>query len=278
MRKERGKRKHAGRFGALLTLVAVALPLGACSTAGYKKMPPDLAWHRMEQDKIAGRNTGMGIEIVTGRKVNLTDQLEEAQARATKDAVPEQALREMSDQMAQWLVTRLPEPEYKAGLIVGRLRDDEANPELQSVLDSLAIKLIQNETFSQRFAVHKSTASESEAILEEVSGPAAGWLEPLEGNYDLVALDRPHPDDVYLLTGSLRIVREKDNRLLHVTATIQIEKPREGGVIIGDEFKRSYYYHPALLERVSQDEGERLYYDWTAKRPADLKHCTHWWE
>lgn len=274
-------RMSVGRLGCLAVLMAAALPLGACSTAKYKDMPADLAAKRMEADVQSGKVGGSILSGLTGNEVDLTESLEEAQAKADAEsksaAVPERALNEMADEVAQWLVLELPEPDYKAGLIVGRLQGAENDPDLQHVLDTLAIMLYENETFSSRFAILTSTRSEAEDLVEQFSGDWRDYVSATGEDLADTEVQRLHPDDLYVLTGNLR--RTKEGLVLHVSANVRVEKARElGRIVAAEPFRRSYYLHPTTLEFESKAQNDQAWDAWRSSHPKDDVEREIWWD
>lgn len=247
------------------------------STKKYEPMPADWAHARMKADRELLRS-GEDVAGLFGSEADLDGAIEtaveKAESRAQSADVPDRALNEMADTIAQWIVEDVPEPDYKAALVIGRLRGAESDPELQHVLDTLAVKLLQNETFSSRFAILTSTRSEASELIEQYSGDPRDYLNAMGTNIDKTRIQEVHPDDLYVLHGSLR--RSKEGLVLHVSANIMISKPRIGEAASAESFRRSYYFHPANLAFESQDENDLRWDEWIEKHPKSAEKRTSW--
>lgn len=256
----------------LACLLLVATGLQGCNNAQRKQLPPKEAWKAMNDEAIFGKI----VDSVTGQAL-VSQQIERertnAENIARRTTIPTQAFDEIVDELSQRLATDLPamakerfkgEGGVKIALAVGRFRDSTKldEPELRSALKQAASRLNRNAAFTTYVDLIQYSVEDADSMIKEIGGGKDDWARPDGSNSVIIDTKTYHPDLIYVLDGELfyRSDVMEDEYKKTFTANIAITHPRSRTASNGlsFDFKRSYTYHPARKEWMSQAAVDEL--------------------
>ena len=249
--------------GILLAGLATTI-LGGCTS--LSEYPCDVAWKKIETRTTLSRIVEIFLRDENGEQLINENPFEaakeEAEAAARSAATPVQALDEIVDQVSQHLVLEMPQhaknqgSQWRLTLAVGTLVDGTEDRVLGSALNRVARNLERNADFRQHFKVLASEHSDAEAILEQLSGAHPDDIYEADSD-DSAGVATVHPDDLYVLTGRTDVFAEDQNKILRTVTLIDITHPKTNQIILSEEFRRIYYFHPGDRAYITAAEDER---------------------
>jgi hypothetical protein len=250
-------------------LVMAAGLFGGCSS-DVSGMAADDAWAKLkkdQQDAIVGDTLFKGDHF----KQAADNAMNAAQAEARSGTISAKAIDEMTEEMSQFLVAQLPklvaDQQYQAVLYSGEFLDrtpsqDGSNPYIASSLDSVVVKLQENQQFTDSFFVVDQHKNNLEKVLQEVSGNVN--TDPRRRTSGPTKLYSP--DFVYVLTGSFVSLRDDNQHTLDTKMTIWVTHAQSRQQSLVKEFRRHFVFHPGKSRFVSDQENESLRAEWAAKQ------------
>jgi len=267
---------------ALAGLLAVAQLMG-CQTIGrtagnliyedeinaLKDKPADVAYQSLENPNPI---KGAAIEALLGvdyKRYNET-VIAAADRNLTKNDIPRSAFDEMIVELSQKLSSTIPslevikESKNLKALVVGKFKNETGiqGGEISNVVESVADNLLKNQAVTNEFVVIGVDESTRVDILTTIAG--ANFDDVFQNadgsNFKDVRMKRYHPQDIYVLTGSVFRLPNYDSGVprMIISTKVRLVHPRTGVTIAAIEFKRSYIYHPVLQSWLPDAENEGL--------------------
>ena len=176
----------------------------------------------------------------------------------------------MVDQMAQFLVRRLPDTPPPTGftrvLVAESIEPDarmseDIRLEMQAAMDSLSNKLWKNEVIQERYALVEMGSAQAQKIITQTSGDDPGFFDdPLGRNPAKADQVKYHPNDVYVLRANLYVNQNqvKSRHRLHYHLTFSVAHARSRQTIAKEVFQSEYRFHPYRQEWISAAEDDQL--------------------
>lgn len=267
---------------ALVGLLSVAQLMGCqtlVGTAGsaiykdeinsLKEKPADVAYQSLENPSMVKAALYQSMLGVDPKSYN--DSVKAAADRnLTKNDTPARAFEEMVDDLSQKLSSTIPslavikESKNLKALAVGKFKNETGvqGGQISYVVETVADRLLKNQAVTNEFAVIGVDANTRSDILMNIAGSNYDQVfQNADGsNFKDVRMKRYHPQDIYVLTGSVFRLPNYDSGVprMIISTKVRLEHPRTGETIAAEEFKRSYIYHPVRQSWLSDTENEGL--------------------
>lgn len=234
-----------------------------------KDKPADVAYQSLENPsmvKAALYQSMLGVDpdrYAEGVKAA-------ADRNLTRNDTPARAFEEMVDDLSQKLSSTIPslavikESKNLKALAVGKFKNETGvqGGQISYVVETVADRLLKNQAVTNEFAVIGVDANTRSDILMNIAGTNYDQVfQNADGsNFKDVRMKRYHPQDIYVLTGSVFRLPNYDSGVprMIISTKVRLEHPRTGETIAAEEFKRSYIYHPVRQSWLSDAENEGL--------------------
>mgnify|MGYP000355229012 CR=1 FL=1 len=267
---------------ALAGLLAVSQLMG-CQTIGratgnliyekeinaLKDKPADVAYQSLENPSWA---KGLLYETMLG--VDPKRYNETVTAAADRNLMvndtPGRAFDEMIVELSQKISSTIPslpaikESKNLKALVVGKFKNETGvqGGKISMVVETVADNLLKNQAVTNEFAIISVDASSQNEIIIRVAGSnyEQAFASPDGSNFKDIRIKKYHPQDIYVLTGSVFKLPDYDGGVPRTTIStkVRIEHPRTGETIATEEFNRKYIYHPVRRSWMSDAENEGL--------------------
>jgi len=233
-----------------------------------KDKPADVAYQSLKNPRFFTRTVLKTIGVDASRYQNSVK--EAADRNLTQNDTPARAFEEMVDDLSQKLSSTIPslavikESKNLKALAVGKFKNETGvqSAQISYVVETVADRLLKNQAVTNEFAVIGVDANTRVDILTTIAGANYGDVfQNADGsNFKDVRMKRYHPQDIYVLTGSVFRLPNYDSGVprMIISTKVRLEHPRTGETIAAEEFKRSYIYHPVRQSWLSDAENEGL--------------------
>jgi hypothetical protein len=227
-------------------------------------MPHDKAWTEVENAARNGRwgNAFVGA-FTDGQSPSAfeTDQLEKQQRAAADAQTPNDALREMAEDVSEYLLAELPRHAERNGVTnrinvgMGEFINRDRDPALNQGLTLIREQLLMNDEFRRRFRLVSSSQASADAILREVQGSLEQTDPTGRGSGGSSAYDWR---DLYVVVGNVWINRQNNNRELTVNINVIASHPHSREDFGAKTYSRTYVYHPGFQRFISKEQDDQL--------------------
>ena len=245
-------------------LMVAGLFLGGCATATMtsreklRTMQAETALKRMDKDvsTIGWVDTGLNVfggdkasQLAKEYKRQLEHLNEDMEEQIRTSSTPEQALREMVEDVTGYMLTELPKDadargltEYQINVAMGKLVNKNQDPRLEGALSLIRSNLINNDRFTNRFKLLAASKDRAKEIIDDIRGGDMSVFDNPGGE----PVDYIHPDDIYVIEGRTWIGREgyKMHKLT-VYTELYAYHPSSNDAFASTIITKNYYYHPA---------------------------------
>jgi hypothetical protein len=219
-------------------------------------MRAEPALKQMQSDVDSWKGVGAVAGMVDRNLQTLANEYErsldelntsvEAQIRTA--STPEDALREMVEDVSAYLMTELPKDakrrgltDYRINVAMGELINKNNDPRLDSALALIRSNLINNTKFTNQFRLLATTGKRRDEIITEIAGKgSSGWTNP--GGDPVGFID---PKDIYVVEGRTFIQRGGyKNHQLTVFTEVAAFHPESNEAFASTVIRRTYSFHP----------------------------------
>jgi hypothetical protein len=215
------------------------------------------AWEGLRQKSMWGQGLTMaGFGQVGGPLQQAEVDAKREADRAMRGGLPLQALNDMADAIARQLSQALPQiPEIKnaPSQVVLAFSDtiDVANAggragrNVNSVLRSVRMKLLHDESMSNNFVFVGSSESDASKIIDRLAGKDTSMFrDPLQRTADTTHAVVYDPQTLYLVSGAMDGSNDEVNHTIEVQLTLDFIHVRTRRTLDTMEFRRKYMWHP----------------------------------
>lgn len=266
------KRTRKSMLGAGVALAVVATGLVGCGggvdKGSLRAMPHDRAWQQIEDQAQTASTMNAMSQYVPGTrslaqeyKVLLDNQKREAEEAARRADTPEDALRQMVEDVSTYLMTSLPADarrrgvdQYRLNLAMGELVNRDNDPALRQALTLIRSELVNNDTFTEQFRILASNQSRANDIIRDLASNRPEYFDP-EGRSAGTA--DYNPASLYVAEGETFIRRLNNNRELVVTTEVRTSHVQTRDLVGSKVFSRRYFFHPGDGAFITEEENER---------------------
>lgn len=262
---------------ALCASLTAAMGLGGCgsvipnttSRAKLGMMPASQALEQMRDDVESWRYAGPVVSktsptaarMIEAYKESLEDLNDDIENQIAKASTPEDALREMVEDVSSYVITEFPRhsqalgiDQYRLNVAMGDLINKENDPRLRGALALIKDNLGNNQAFSNDFKLLAASKSRKDELVNALNGGDISiFMNPTGDPVGIV-----DPNYTYIIEGETWIAREGTFRE-KLTVTTQIESWHLGtnesaGI---ETIHRSYFYHPIDEAFITEAENDR---------------------
>lgn len=257
----------------LLGALASAASVGGCNgiphttsreTLGAMRAEPALK--QMQSDVDSWKGVGSVAGMVDRNLQTLAEEHQRSleslntnvQNQIKTASTPEDALREMVEDVSAYLMTELPKDakrrgmtDYRINVAMGELINRNNDPRLNSALALIRSNLINNSAFTNQFRLLATTSKQRNEIIDEIAGKgSSGWTNP--GGDPVGFID---PKDIYVVEGRTYLQRGGyKNHQLTVFTEITAFHPDSNEAFASTVIRRTYSFHP--MDERFLTEGE----------------------
>ncbi len=253
--------------GMLMMTAAVvcAASLGGCaSTDSLMSLKAEPAWVKLNSD---ASNSTLVTNVIGGRlgesMGGYLDRQKASLDQAARDAAtPNEALREMVEDVSSYLVESLPAharlagvDEYRLNLGMGKMVNRNDDPALHQTLTLIRNELVNNRQFTDQFRILSSSKERARDILEDLRSSTSNQalFDPDGSSGDMGSYN---PRDLYIVEGEIYLSRESIERhRLTITTNVTTSHPYSGELIGSRVFSRTYHFHPAEQRFITDFEN-----------------------
>lgn len=237
--------------------------------AALAEKPADVAYKELENPGYLERQVYVSTLGIDPAQFNASVK-NTAEQNLSVNNTPDRAFNEMIEELSGRLAATIPNsPEIKNSpnrkfLAVGEFKNDTgiSGGRVSHLVQSVADRLVNNTAITNEFDIQGIEATSANDILTSIAGPDYEKVfQNADGsNFRDVRLKRFHPQDVYVLSGSVFRLPDYDQGVPRMTMStkVRLQHPRTGVTVLAEEFSRNYIYHPARKSWLSEAENEAL--------------------
>jgi hypothetical protein len=246
--------------------------------AQLEGMRSDPAWSDVRERMEKKRKSPNWRTFVPGnqhRKLSETEAEQQEivaiqdKARTSMDeSMPLEAFNQLCDQLAAEIkpqLKKLAETRKPKGsrfvIAVGTFQyvpraGGVADAKLERALKKVTFRLKQEDEISQKFDLIAYDVTKAEELIKEIGGDSDMWLREDGSGHLSVAVRDYHPDDIFVLTGSMNEQLEKGYKMTYDVAC-EVTHPRKRITEVSVESAMANYYHPTR-GWISEQEDKKI--------------------
>jgi hypothetical protein len=150
-------------------------------------------------------------------------------------------------------------PDGSYGIVIGTFRNQVPDARwLDGTLDDVALRLASSNALPKSITIVPVGMEEADYLLGKVA-EADRYISIDESNVAELRVIKFHPKDVYVLDGSMTMIKDEPNYRVEFRVTATLKHPQSQGMRpSSQQFVRGYLYHPARGEWITEAKNDEL--------------------